>query len=113
MNKEAIINEAIIKEVEETIQAQIQHDLDVLQQVKALCSDTYYDEVISYLSEDTTWWFEITKDYDKDYHRWECPEYEFGYVYGKQVSGYLEDEYNGTIYLPLPNKSYLKFFFSC
>jgi hypothetical protein len=90
----------------------------VMQQVKEICSDRYYQDILKYMDEDG-WTSELEIVYEPSgkyckTEKWEIKGdgFAFDYVFGWQSVGIGGDDYYGEIFVPLLNGKYLKFWFS-
>ncbi len=54
--------------------------------------------------------FEITETHGG--HKEDCTGYAFRYAYIDQRAGYLDDDFSGEIWIPLPKGKFLKFHFA-
>lgn len=92
-------------------------DKEVLEKVKFLCSEEYYNSIIEFMSDSTNFELSIEDKAEaktkRSFSKWDESDqgYLFDHVYGWQSCGYTGDEYSGEIFIPLPNGQYLKFSF--
>jgi hypothetical protein len=90
----------------------------ILELVKSVCDEAYYESIIEYMRETCNGNFAIEEQpTSKGAHvtKWDISDegYQFDHVFGWQSNGYTGDDYSGEIFIPLPNKKYLKYWFCC
>ncbi|MBK59379.1 MAG: hypothetical protein CML01_11320 [Pseudomonas sp.] len=79
--------------------------------VATLVSPRKLEHIKEYIADsEITSEFEITDTHGG--HKEDCSGYAFRYAYIDQRNGYLGDDYDGEIWIPLPKGKFLKFHFA-